>query len=158
MGRTSSDRARLIAIALAAAVASCGDDQDPGRATDLWSRVQEGGGYRAWEHAPRYPFRMASNTAHGSEVEVFVNPPLAQAIGGKPATAWPDGSIIVKDIYSRRSLSHVAVMEKRGGKWFWAEYDAGGDPIFSGEPAICVDCHRPRQKTSDWLYTVELPR
>jgi hypothetical protein len=125
---------------------------------DLWNRVRADAGYRSWAHAPRYPFKMASNTAHGSEVEVFVNAPLAQAIDGKPATAWPEGSIIVKDIYSRRSLSHVAAMEKRGGKWFWAEFDAEGEPIYSGEPAICLDCHRPRQKTGDWLYTVELPR
>jgi hypothetical protein len=108
---------------------------------DLWNRVRADAGYRSWAHAPRYPFKMASNTAHGSEVEVFVNAPLAQAIDGKPATEID-----------------YAAMEKRGGKWFWAEFDAEGEPIYSGEPAICLDCHRPRQKTGDWLYTVELPR
>jgi len=149
---------RAAASALAAVVlASCGDDQDPARATELWDRVHREG-YRGWARPPAYPGKAASNTAHGDQVEIFVNEPLGKAMRGPHVAAWPDGSIVVKDIASRRSPSAVAIAEKKGGDWFWAEYDASGDPVWSGKPAICVDCHAPRARYSDWLYSAELPR
>ncbi len=150
-------RRAVVSAALIAAASACGDDQDPARAAELWDRVHAEG-YRGWGRPPAYPGKAASNTAHGDEVEIFVNAPLDRAMRGPRVDAWPEGSIVVKDITSRRSPSAVAIAEKRGGAWFWAEYDASGDPIWSGQPAICVDCHAPRARYSDWLYSAELPR
>ena len=46
--------------------------------------------------------------------------------------------------------------------WTWAEYDADGEPLWSGKPgnppSICVDCHDNRKDYSDWVYSIELPR
>jgi hypothetical protein len=49
-------------------------------------------------------------------------------------------------------------MEKRTEGWYFAEYSADGTPLFSGRPAICLDCHEARKDYSDWLFTLELPR
>ena len=73
-------------------------------------------------------------------------------------SAWPDGSIVVKDGYSGGTQKLTAIMEKVNGAWFFAEYDKSGAPIFSGAPKVCIDCHQPRAHYSDWLYSMEFPR
>lgn len=62
---------------------------------------------------------------------------------------FPDGSLIVKEIYSGETLTLYAVMKKdskskfAGNGWLWAEYEPGGNTKFSigkkGEG--CISCH-----------------
>ena len=92
-------------------------------------------------------------------MDVFLNPTLVAARAAKNApAALPIGSMVVKDGYSgnSESLSIVAVMEKRSDGWYFAEYSADGEALFSGKPKVCVDCHAARKDYSDWLFTVEV--
>lgn len=58
-----------------------------------------------------------------------------------PGGTWPLGSIIVKDGFNGGGYDLTAVMEKREGGWYWAEYGNDGTPLFSGQPSVCTDCH-----------------
>lgn len=70
--------------------------------------------------------------------EVFAEPYFAIDSG---ETVWPDGATLVKEGYNGAELVIVAVMEKRGEDWFFAEYTGDGEVLFSGQPEVCVDCH-----------------
>ena len=151
-------------LALALVMAACGQDDDPEGARVLWAKVNAGEGFRSWARAPGFATRKPSFTLHANAVEIFVNDDVAKALSTPRAellTEWPVGSIIVKEGFSsdsRDSRKLVAIMEKRADGWFWAEYDGGGDSIYSGRPSVCTDCHDNRKGYSDWVYAFELPR
>ena len=151
----------LVVLALAVLVA-CKQNDDPDGARALYARISEGAGYRAWRRAPGFPVRKPSFTAHASAVEIFVNEPIANALDGPEAVKeWPVGSIVVKEGYDGTSRSLVAIMEKRApgpDGWFWTETDGEGEPVWSGRPSVCLDCHDARAGYSDWVYSFELPR
>jgi Cytochrome P460 len=123
-------------------VAACGDNQDPAGAADLWRSIHEQS-YRDWSRAPGYEAARASNAPHGDSVIIYVNDRVAKTLAAsEPIAVWPEGSLIVKDGFDGSDLELVAVMEKRADGWYWAEYDASGDPSYSGNPDLCTDCHR----------------
>ena len=159
-----SSRVVVLSIVVASLLASaaCGQDDDPEGARVLWEKVNAAPGFKSWERAPGYATRRPSFTAHSRSVEIFVSKEISTTLktptGGVPPTQWPMGSIIVKEAFSGDSRKLVAVMEKRADGWFWAEYDDGGESIYSGRPTICIDCHDNRQSYSDWVYAFELPR
>ncbi len=135
-----------------------GQNDDPNAAGTLWSKVNSEN-YTAWQRAPGYPTRMPSLTAHADSVEIFVNPTVSTALTSSvPLTEWPVGSVIVKRGYNGTSLRLVAAMEKRADGWFWAEYDKSGEPLFSGKPDVCIDCHGARKTYSDYAFSLEFPR
>lgn len=136
-------------------IAACGDNQDPSGAQALWKSIhaQE---YRSWQHAPGYDTKRKSNAPHGDEVIIYINDVLAQTLAqGGAIAAWPEGSRIVKDGFDGSDLELVAVMEKQANGWYWAEYDADGDPSFSGKPDLCLDCHR---SGDDYVRAFSFPR
>lgn len=144
----------VTAVGLAVAVAACGDNQAPDEAVDLWSRIQAMP-YRTMGRAPGYATRQPSMAAHGDAVDIFVDASTKKAIDEKrKLSEWPVGTLIVKDGYDGGDLSFVAVMEKRAGGWFFAEYDADGTAKYSGKPSLCVDCHR---SGSDFVRAFSLP-
>jgi hypothetical protein len=146
-------------LVLAFAAFGCGQDDDPRGAKELYERINDGAGFRAWRRAPGFPTRQPSFTLHADAVEIFVNDVVSAALAGPtPITTWPDGAIVVKEGFRDDERALVAVMEKRGGRWFWAEYDGDGDAIYSGAPKVCIRCHDNRQSSSDWVYSFELPR
>ncbi len=133
---------------------ACGDNQDPPGAGDLWSRL-ESKSYRSYRRAPGYESRRKSNAPHGNEVEIFVNEAIGKTLDGpKGASTFPDGSLIVKEGYAGDTLELVAVMEKRNGEWYWAEYDASGAAKYSGKPSVCINCH---SSGSDFVRAFSLP-
>src|SRR5687767_11780408 len=139
---------RILAAGLVlASLGSCRQNDDPEGARQLHSRITSGAGFRsagggAWRRAPGYPDKKPSFTLHGREVAVFVNKPIADALAApNPIRSWPEGSIIVKESYDEDDVVLLAVMEKRTDGWYWAEYDGDGEPIYSGKPQICTDCH-----------------
>ena len=147
-------RRRLAAFAVMLFAAGCGDDQDE-EARALLARVRAEG-YRSWDRAPGYEERRESSAPHGGAVDIYVNDRVAEVLALEAAAAeWPEGSVIVKDGFSGSSLELIAVMEKRSDGWYWAEYDAAGDPDYAGRPAICTDCHR---RGSDYVRAFALPR
>ena len=148
----------VAAVSLGAALAACGQDDDPEGARVLWEKVNAGAGFQSWQRAPGYATRKPSFTAHANAVEIFVSPEIGAVLGAKLVTEWPVGSIVVKEGFSGSSRRLVAVMEKRTDGWFWAEYDDSGTPKYSGHPSVCIDCHDNRKSYSDWVYSFELPR
>ncbi len=132
-----------LALGLLSLVASCGDDQDPAGAASLLQRLRDQS-YQEWDRAPGYGERRTSSAPHGDQVEIFVNDVVADSLGaGQALESWPVGSIVAKDGYADDgSLDLIAAMEKREDGWYWAEWDGDDDTsIYSGKPAICIDCH-----------------
>jgi hypothetical protein len=134
---------------------ACGDDQDPAGAAALWSRIQSAS-YRRWARAPGFEQRRSSSAAHGDAVDIYVDETISEALRSPTAlTAWPTGSLIVKDGFDDGDFELVAAMEKRQDGWFWAEWDSDGDASYSGKPSICIDCHA---SGSDSVRAFALPQ
>lgn len=153
--------ALLSLLVLLLAGACGGQDDDPDGAKALWGKINAAPGFQSWARAPNYARRTPSHTAHGRSVDIYVSKEVSGALASpaQGVTTWPVGSIIVKDSYGGgddRIL--VAVMERRTDGWFWAEYDADGNSIYSGKPKVCVDCHDNRAQYSDWVYSFEFPK
>ena len=131
----------MAAGALVTVGGGCGEkNADPAGAEELLARVQQQD-YHAWDRPPGWETRQASNGPHAEEVDIYVDDILSAAIAGPPITSWPTGSIIVKDGYNGGSLDVFAIMEKRVEGWYWAEYSGSGEPLYSGEPGVCLGCH-----------------
>jgi hypothetical protein len=149
---------RIFAVVVAPVVlllSGCGDNQQPAEADALWTKIHDEG-YRSFARAPGYATRTASTSAHGNMVDIYVNDVIEQALmAKKPLTAWPDGSLIVKDGFADGSPKLVAVMEKRGADWFYAEYSAEGSASYSGKPDVCTSCH---SSGSDFVRAFSLPK
>ncbi|AKT36027.1 hypothetical protein [Chondromyces crocatus] len=141
-------------LSVALGTGGCGDDQDPEGAAALWSRIHEAD-YRSWPRAPGYEARRPSDAPHSDAVEIFINSVVAEALAGEAIASWPEGSLLVKDGYDDDGLDIVAAMEKRQGVWFWAEWNAEGDSIYSGDPDTCTGCH---QSGADMVRAFSFPR
>ncbi len=142
----------LLAVLL---LAACGDDQDPDGAAQLWGRIHAEN-YRGWARPPGFEQRRPSSAAHGNAVDIYVNEIVSEALRSpSPLTAWPTGSLIVKDGFDDGDLDLVAAMEKRADGWFWAEWDDEGDASYSGRPSLCIDCHA---SGSDSVRAFPLPK
>lgn len=137
-------RRSFVAVLSAALVVACksdyDDNQDPEGAKKLLAQVQADE-YRSWARAPGWPERAPTSAPHSDEVDIYVNDVLAAATTSPGLTQWPLGSIVAKDGFRGESLEIVALMEKRGDGWFYAELSGNGEPKFSGHPALCTDCH-----------------
>lgn len=63
--------------------------------------------------------------------------------------SFPQGSVLVKEVYQNSTLVLLAVMKKlpadpnAGSGWLWAEYQLSGVPLVSLESNgnSCVNCH-----------------
>lgn len=55
----------------------------------------------------------------------------------------PNGSLIVKDVYSGNTIRLYAFMYKSGGAWLWAEVEPNGSVHHSvkGNAGVCTGCH-----------------
>jgi hypothetical protein len=122
------------------ALAAC-RNQDEAGAEALWDEVHDAD-YTTWARAPGFPGRTPSTASHGDHVDIYINDVLVEALAsGEKLTEWPEGSLIVKDGFTGEDPRLVAIMEKREGGWFWAEYEPDGKVEFSGEPRVCTKCH-----------------
>lgn len=136
------------------ALAACGDEDidDPEAARAFLAKIQ-GENYRGWQRAPGWEARKKSIAVHGDEADIYINSVMAGTATG--ASAWPEGSILVKDSFRGGSLRLIAAMEKRAGGWYYAEWDGEGEVKFAGRPSICTDCHSSGQ---DEILAFGLPR
>lgn len=127
-------------VSLVVVLVGCRNMDEAG-ADALWEEVHAAE-YRTWERAPGWPERVPSGAPHADEVDIYVNEVFVEALASDEApTRWPDGSIVVKDGWTDDELKLVAIMEKRDGAWFFAEYGADGSVDFSGQPGLCTRCH-----------------
>jgi hypothetical protein len=109
--------------------------------------------YRQWPRAPGYDTRRDSTGPHGGSVDIYVNDTVTHALTASGQSAWPDGSIIVKDGFQGETQRLTAIMLKRDGAWLWAEYYDTGE-AFSGSVSVCSNCHR---SGSDFVRAFTLP-
>lgn len=117
--------------------------------------------YRSFDRAPGWetPRQPAAGGPHGSFLDLYVNDTVAEAVAAAaPLDAWPEGSLIVKDAWADEAgqdLRFVAAMEKREGRWFWAEYRGNDDAVVEAiEPSQCTGCHDPGD---DGVLAFDLP-
>jgi hypothetical protein len=100
--------------------------------------------------SPHGPFKLKFNQTAANALGADGKLPLGQT--------FPDGSLIVKEVYTNGIKSLYAVMKKdhrskfASNKWVWAEYELNGDVKVnvSREGADCVSCHsggNPRDLT-----------
>lgn len=154
MPRRHPTRLALVTVVpVVLCAAACGDDQAPEEAAALLTRIRADG-YREWDRAPGYEARRPANSPHAEQVDIYVNPTVASALVAGPLDAWPLGSVIVKDGFDGNDLELIAVMEKRGDGWFWAEY-FDDDSKYSGKPEVCLDCH---DAGGDYVLAFDLPQ
>lgn len=145
-----------VLLVLLALVGCSGGNDDPDGASQLWAKIHADD-YHAYARAPGYPGKVPTSAPHGDQVEIYVNPTLQAALDAKkPITTWPDGSRIVKDGFDKKgNLEIVAVMEKRGSAWYWAEFEGDGTVDYSGAPSICTNCH---VSGSDFVRAFSFPK
>ena len=91
--------------------------------------------------SPHGPFKLRFNGIAASVLD---------SLGELPVGAtFPDGSIIVKDVYSGGNITLYAIMKKDAGNddagngWLWAEIEPGGTVAHSTSKKGngCVGCH-----------------
>jgi hypothetical protein len=130
-------------------------NEDEAGAQALWDEIHAAD-YTSWPHPPGYT-ELAPSSSHGNQMEMFINDVVSAVFAaGQPLDVWPDGSMIVKNGYDGDgALTLVAVMEKRGAEWYWAEYEEDGEVIFSGTPRLCIKCH---DAGSDYVRAFQLPK
>jgi len=154
--KIASASALVAALVTATALSvSCRSNGEPDDAAALLERVKAEG-YTAWTRAPGFDKRKASDAPHGDQVDIYVNPVVADVLAsGTKITAWPDGSIIVKDGWDDEGARVLtSILEKRGTEWFWAEYDEEDEPIYSGSPGLCRACH---EEGADYVRAFPFP-
>ncbi len=149
----SSDYRPVLALTLALLTPACGDDIDEEGADRLWDAIHAAD-YRSWQRAPGYETPQPTIRAHGETAEIFLNDTLVAALEQTGLSAWPAGSLIVKDSQKGSTPTLVAAMEKTSGDWFYAEWTAGGEVKYAGTPDVCTNCHNAGQ---DQLLTLALP-
>lgn len=141
-------------LAVGLALTACGgEDVDEAGARELWQRIHDQE-YRSWSPAPGWESRQPTVSAHGQEADIFINTALEEALEESDLTAWPVGSLLVKDGYRGGSVALIAAMEKRDGGWYFAEWDGGGSVKYAGSPEVCRSCH---DSAEDSVFAVGLP-
>ena len=57
--------------------------------------------------------------------------------------SFPEGSLIIKDIYNGGNLSLYAFMYKKSGSWLWAEIKPNKEVLHSinDKETVCTGCH-----------------
>lgn len=109
--------------------------------------------YQSWSPAPGYEERQPAKGPHGDETRIFLDPASEKALADG-AGEWPQGAVIVKDVYKDDVLIQVAAMRKDDGGWYWGEWEPDGTEIVEGLKAEpCESCH---SKGTDGTLAVKL--
>ena len=143
-------------LTLSLALTACGDKtSDTGENTDsnantplaeeLWGEIDDLSG---WNQMLNWEGVVASSTAHGSFVQIWLNDAAFDALSS--GAAVPDGGIIVKESYNDAEgtdLNNYTVMKKitaynsSAADWFWANFAVDGSINIAGTPDACTSCH-----------------
>ncbi len=128
----------------------------PPTAASVWTRIVAGQAYRSWQTAPGHETPQPATGPHGAKDQVFANDIFMQAFEGPVASAWPVGSIIVKDVYNTSGTLFVfEFMQRTDEGWYYASFDSDGQVETEGlEIKGCHGCHGGG---SDAVFTFDLP-
>lgn len=102
--------------------------------------------YKYYQNDPSALLSAGGNSPHGS-FRLRFNSIAYNALtsGGKLPVGgvFPEGSFIIKDVYSGGSINLYAYMYKHNGSWLWGEVESDGKFKYYAKdgPAVCVGCH-----------------
>jgi len=102
---------------------------------------QGGNTLQAKGGSPHGPFKLKFN----GTAQTVLNSSQELPTG----SAFPNGSILVKELYSGTTLTLYVVMKKDDSNkyaeqgWLWAEYDTDGEVVYSvgKKGSSCISCH-----------------
>ena len=127
------------AVGLLPLACSSGDPNDP-QVVDLRTEVDASNCRTAYARAPGWASRLPSDRVHAPSADIYINSVVKDAFcNNATLSAWPDGSLLIKDGYDGESLKIVAAMRKTAGVWAFSEWDGAGDFVASG--STCSGCH-----------------
>ena len=154
----------IAAIGLVLALAGCSQPSGPsagmteaGPATrKVWNTLLSNKAYQKWATAPGFQTRQPAKGPHGKMVQVFVDPNITRTLSGPAATAWPAGSMIVKDAFDAAgSPMQIEYMQKTSAGWYYASFGLDGTLVKEGVNAVpCAPCHATG---SDSVKSFKLP-
>lgn len=117
---------------------------------DLYEEAANASGHSYFKNAsllsaaapsPHGSFKLRFNATAQSALDSSGKLPVGKA--------FPDNSLIVKEVYNGNNLELLVVMKKQSnhelaaGNWLWAEFKAGGevDYSISKKGSDCTGCH-----------------
>lgn len=141
-------------------------------------KAERGPDYRGWRRVTEFPLHLAPQLAmlcrkdpihdgapHPSAVfHVYVNPMgKAVMLGRSLKTPFPDGTIIIKEKWSRAAFGAnlntkelpktepdlLTMMTKVKGKWKWSVVKNG--LVQTGDMSHCAKCHESAKET-DYVF------
>lgn len=144
-------RARIVAVILAAAVASA-IAVVAVASTSASGLPSYTNGYAKWTKINKRPFTSTGplSRAHPGVKNVYAS---KRKVGAR----YPNGSVVVKTIQpqGRKGLPYqLAVMIKRNGKWRYDEYQLSGSSYrnLGFAQSLCQGCHM-QARASDYVFT-----
>lgn len=99
-----------------------------------------------YKNDPSVLYPRSASSPHG-EFRLRFNSIAMKALtdaGKLPLNSMmPEGSLVIKDVYSGQEVSLYAFMYKRGGSWLWGEIKRNGEILHSvrADPGVCTGCH-----------------
>jgi len=92
--------------------------------------------------SPHGPFKLRFNTIANAALDTALKLPLGNS--------FPNGSIIVKELFNGNNLILYVVMKKEDNNknaadgWLWSEYEINGDVAYSvgSKGNSCTSCHK----------------
>lgn len=130
---------------------ACRNDKvEAGYDEALYDEVSESGGYTYFQNgmllpgispSPHGAFKLRFNAIAQSVLDTTGKIPIG--------TKFPDGAVLVKEVYTGTSISLLVVMKKSSNHasaangWLWAEYttDGSADYSVSKKGEACIGCH-----------------
>lgn len=117
---------------------------------DLYNEISDAGAYTYFQNgallpgispSPHGAFKLRFNTQAQSVLDTSGEIPIG--------TKFPEGAVLVKEVYTGSSISLLVVMKKdskhanSANGWLWAEYtnDGSADYAVSKKGEACIGCH-----------------
>lgn len=112
----------------------------------LYDSASKSTNYKYYQNDPSTVLAAGGNSPHGTFKLRFNSIAYAAlTAGGKLPVGgtFPEGSFLVKDVYSGSNLNIYAYMYKHNGNWLWGEVKSNGEFLYYAKdgPAVCVGCH-----------------
>ena len=136
-----------LCLGLLCALGACGSDS----ADAIRDQIRDDDYRQTYARAPgweegRLP---AQGGPHGGFIDLYINDVMEDALDeleeGEALQRWPEGSLIVKDGWSRQEggdFEYLSFMERREDGWFWGEFRGNGRLVSAGHnDSTCTGCH-----------------
>lgn len=145
--------ALLVLLGISLIVASCKkeEDENPDLDNQIFNEIKSNDGYLYYQNGDTLPgispsphgsFRLRFNSTAQTVLDSVNELPVG--------SAFPTGSILVKEVIKNGTLDLLVVMKKNpsgtdaAGGWQWAEYNPDGSAFYSvgKQGDACLSCHQ----------------